>query len=162
MRASRIILVVAAWLAVVAVGSVLVWSVMSRAGDVESGPEPAVPAATATSSGATASPSSPAPSSSSSPSLPSASPGGSDSGTQEAVERRTWQGSGGYVSVECRGAAVSLVAAQADAGFAVEVEERGPEEVKVVFEGQGEEGSETEVVAMCRAGVPAFEASAED
>jgi hypothetical protein len=142
-----------AWLVVVAVGSVLVWSVISRAGDVAPGSGTAVPAAT------------PAPSSeSAAPGAGTASPSSSTSpgGAQDGVERRTWQGAGGYVSVECRERVISLVAAQADAGFVVEVDERGPEEVKVAFEGQGEEGRASEVAAACRAGVPEFEVRTED
>ena len=141
----------AAWLAVVAVGSVLVWSVISRAGDVETDSQAAVPAATGTTGGASAQPPT------SEPSTPSDSTGSPDSES----ERRTWQGPGGYVSVECRSQAVSLVAAQADAGFVVEVDNRGPEEVTVAFEGQGEEGRETDVSAVCRAAVPEFEVNAE-
>lgn len=158
MSVSRPVLAaVAAWLAVVAVGSALVWSAISRAGDDEPGPATTVPAATAPASDASPSPS-PSPSSPS----PSASTGGPDGGSDDAIERRTWQGPGGYVSVECRGPAISLVAAQADAGFVVEADERGPKEVKVVFEGQGEEGRETEVEAECVDGVPAFAVSTEN
>ncbi len=139
----------AGWLAVVAVGSVLIWTVISRAGDVEPGPEMSVPAATATPGGPSAATPRPQPSTS------------TDRPDREA-QRRTWQGPGGYVSVECLGRAISLVAAQADAGFVVEVNKRGPDEVDVAFEGQGEEGRETEVSAVCRSAVPTFEVSAED
>lgn len=150
MSVSRTVLTAAAaWLAVVAVGSVLVWSVISRAGDVEPGSQTAVPAATGTPGGASAR-------------TPTSTPSASTASPDSAAARRTWQGPGGYVSVECRGRAVSLVAAQADAGFVVEVDERGPDEVTVAFEGQGEEGRETEVSAVCRALVPEFEVNAEE
>ncbi|MGK2875543.1 MAG: hypothetical protein ACSLEW_07860 [Nocardioides sp.] len=183
MSVSRTVLTaVAAWLAVVAVGSVLVWSVISRAGDVEPGSQTALPAATRTPAGESAQPPTPAGESAQSPtpageSAPPPTPAGepaqsptptpstpssSTASPDREAEQRTWQGPGGYVSVECRGQEISLVAAQADAGFVVEVDHRGPDEVKVAFEGQGEEGRETEVSAECRAAVPEFEVDAEE
>lgn len=153
---------VAAWLAVVAVGSVLVWSVISRAGDVEPGSQTALPAATRTPAGESAQPPTPAGESAQSPTPTPSTPSSSTASPDREAEQRTWQGPGGYVSVECRGQEISLVAAQADAGFVVEVDHRGPDEVKVAFEGQGEEGRETEVSAECRAAVPEFEVNAEE
>ncbi|MBS45935.1 MAG: hypothetical protein CMH83_22735 [Nocardioides sp.] len=73
--------------------------------------------------------------------------------------RRTWTGSAGVVTVECRGAAASLVGAQPSAdGYYVEVKDRGPGRVEVEFEGRGDEdGAETRVRAECVGGTPTFE-----
>jgi hypothetical protein len=66
------------------------------------------------------------------------------------------------VTARCRGAAVSLVAAQPDPGFAVEVGDRGPEALEVKFEGREDEGDRrTELRAVCAAGVPRFAAQTE-
>jgi hypothetical protein len=62
------------------------------------------------------------------------------------------------VIADCRGSAISLVSSSADAGFRVEVKGRGPEELELGFEGQAEEGRETEVRAHCESGIPVFEA----
>ena len=58
---------------------------------------------------------------------------------------------------ECRGAAISVVSYSADPGFRVEVGDGGPEKLEVHFEGQGEEGRETELKARCESGTPVFE-----
>ena len=137
---------VVAWLVVVAVGSTVVWLVISRAGDgIAPAATPSI-APTATPSPTKAATDRPSPSASSGP----------------AVERRTWQGAGGLVTVECRGATISLVSTSADAGFVVEPESRGPDEVRVGFEGQGDEGRDTSVRAHCEGGTPVFEAQTND
>lgn len=144
-----------AWLAVVAVGSTVVWAVISRAGE---GVAPTTdPGVVATSTSPSTAPP-PTPSSSRSPSR-SAGPSGSSSGspTGPSVVRRTWQGAGGLVIASCRGPVISLVSSSADAGFRVEVKGRGPEELELGFQGQGEEGRETELKARCEAGTPVFE-----
>lgn len=136
---------VVAWLAVVAVGSTVVWLVISRAGD---GIAPASAPSIAPSPPATG---------------PSTTPPHTDRPSTPAssgptAQRRTWQGAGGLVTVECVGDAISLVATSPDAGFVVDPEDRGPDEVRVAFEGQGEEGRETSVRARCEGGLPVFEA----
>ncbi len=97
---------------------------------------------------------------------PSRSPSGSTTGPTAspgpAAERRTWQGAGGLVIAECRRSAISLVSYSADPGFRVEVGDPGPEHLEVHFEGQGEEGRETELKADCVAGVPEFDVSSID
>ncbi len=66
------------------------------------------------------------------------------------------------VTARCRGAAVSLVSAQPDAGFAVEVGDRGPEQLEVKFEGREDEsGRHTELRAVCAGGVPRFTSQSE-
>lgn len=180
---------VTAWVAVVTVGSTLVWAVISRAGDVvptagspaasqsSATSEPTVihrsrrPAASPSKSSAppagtpgtagTTPPSSSSPLPSSAPASAPSSPGSGPTGGSPATQRRTWQGSGGYVSVECQGPRISLVAAQADAGFRVEVGNRGPEEVEVTFVGQGDEERQSEVHAHCGGGAPVFEVQTE-
>jgi hypothetical protein len=161
MRVSRPILVaVAAWLVVVAVGSTLVWAVISRAGDgVVSADSPSSSAQPT--DGPTELPTT-RPTITGDP-TGSGSPSASESSTTEPPPsadpvRRTWQGLGGTVAVVCRGAAVSLDSAQPDSGFTIEVHERGPQRVEVRFEGRDEESDEeSRVRATCRAGVPAFE-----
>jgi hypothetical protein len=84
--------------------------------------------------------------------------------------RRTWQGAAGRVIASCTGATISLVAAQPNNGWRVEVGDRGPEELSVKFElteeDEGERTSdrsvagevfdEVEVHAQCAGGVPSF------
>jgi hypothetical protein len=154
-----VVVAVTAWLAVVAVGSALVWAVISRAGEeltTTSGPR--VSAVGDPTPGATHSPErthSPTDGSSASPE--------SQPGTLDAVpQRRTWQGTGGYVVVVCTGPTISLAAAQPDAGFRVEVDERGPVEVRVEFEEQVEEERKSEVRGTCVDGLPVLQVDSDD
>ncbi len=62
---------------------------------------------------------------------------------------------------ECSGSRIRLVAAQPDAGFAVEVGSRGPGEVEVSFHGRGDEERETQVKGVCVGGTPRFSAESE-
>ena len=141
-----------AWLVVVAVGSSAVWAVISRAGNGIAPTADPVVEAPATTTTPSARPTKPTRSPSSSPS-----PTGP---TGPAVERRTWQGTGGFVTAECRGSTITLVAKSADPGFVVDERDVSADEIRVTFEGQGSESRETEVRARCEAGVPVFEASA--
>jgi hypothetical protein len=97
--------------------------------------------------GPTSSPSSPPPQSSPPPSQPPA--------EQQGV-RRTWQGNAGSVTVECRGAQIELLGAQPNTGWSVEVEDRGPDRVRVDFERTNGE-RRTRVEAVCVGGTPRFE-----
>lgn len=157
MKPSRtLVLGALSWVLVVAVGSTLVWTVISRAGDgVVSSSSPVVGAT----SSPGAEPSSPGPEpSSQSPSGPSAPSAQSNSPTTPAPVRRTWQGVGGVVVAECLGPQISLVSAQADLGFVAEAKETGPERLRIEFDGREDEsGSHSEVLAVCVAGVPQFE-----
>lgn len=141
------------WVLVVALGSTLVWTVISRAGD---GVVSATPPVVGATSSPGAEPSSPGPEpSSQSASAPSTQ---SNSPTTPAPVRRTWQGLGGFVVAQCLGAQISLVSATADAGFATDATETGPERLQVEFEGREDEsGSHSEVRAVCVDGVPQFE-----
>ncbi len=84
--------------------------------------------------------------------------GGSTSGSSGEV-RRTWQGDAGAVVASCRGGTIALRGAQANAGWRVEVRERGPEELAVRFDRSEDE---VEVQAKCGGGQPRFEVSGEE
>lgn len=189
MSTRRTVLVaVIAWVAVITVGSTLVWTVISRVGEDLTTADPGVlrtagvvstagttqpgvrltrrppptrsASATPTSGSSTptpvGTPTLPPPATSSA-AQPTAHPTTQPT-SQSTAQRRTWQGPGGFVAAVCRGRVISLDAAQADSGFRVEVEDRGPEEIHVSFRGQGEEGRETEVQARCQGGAPVFSA----
>jgi hypothetical protein len=96
--------------------------------------------------GPKSSPHHPPPSSSPPPPKPSSS---SDSGVT-----RSWQGNAGVVTVECRGHDISLKGAQPNSGWSIDVDRRGPDEVRVDFE-NGER--RTRVQAECVGGTPRFD-----
>ncbi len=187
-----------AWLVIVVVGAVLVWAVISRAGEslvTQPGPPigEAAPITSPPESERTDEPTSPKPSTKRPSASPSPSPGGPSGGpsgpgspsstpnsgptappptssgagpgpgpgpgpapgpgptsspnnpppsssppppkpTQDQGVRRTWQGSAGVVTVECRGATISLQGAQPNSGWSIEIDERGPEEVRIEFD----------------------------
>jgi hypothetical protein len=102
--------------------------------------------------GPNSSPNNPPPSSSSPPPpKPSSSP---DSGV-----RRSWQGSAGSVTVECQGPRISLQGAQPNAGWSIDVDDSGPDKVRVDFE-SGER--RTRVMAECVGGTPRFDVDSGD
>lgn len=95
-------------------------------------PAPAAPAAPP----APAAPAAPAPAPApAAPAVPAAVPG-------------QWTGSAGSVAVACTGSSISLQAASPAAGYEVETDKSGPEEVEVQFES---DDAETEVEAVCGA-----------
>ncbi len=196
-----------AWLLVVAVGSALVWTVISRAGDElaaaasppfqASAPSPTeaevatpssqapqdtrkptvirskAPSPTANDSSTSSIPESvdETPLPPSSPPAPSEQPANhsddddhdwddgdkwDDDGENSPVVRATWQGSGGVVTAECQGWAISLLSAQGDSGYHVEVWSKGPRRVGVNFEAQDGSGQRTEVFGACYRGTPKF------
>ena len=160
MRATRAVLLgLAAWLVIVAVGSTAVWLVISRAGEDVGATSRAPLRAGATASAAPSHPGTERPGPvRSSPALPSPAPP-----TSPPERTRTWQGVGGVVTARCRGETVRLAAAQPDPGFAVDVADRGPDSLEVTFEGREDEGDrKTELRAVCVAGVPRFTAQGED
>jgi hypothetical protein len=125
-----------------------------------SGPPPTAPT-TDPGAGPTAGPGpGPGPSSSPSNPPPASSPPPPKS-TQDSGVRRSWQGSAGVVTVECRGASISLEGAQPNSGWSIEVERRGPEEVRVDFESNDGE-RRTRVQSECIGGTPRFEVDRED
>lgn len=176
------------WVGVVAVVGVLVWVIVSRAGDGLSGAReltPSTPVQLPTERGSTAgdgdgrptreprasrSPRPERPSSTSSPSTPApSSPAGSPTtdgsgspgaGAGREPQRGTWQGRGGVVTTECRGSQIRLVAAQPDSGYEVEVDDRGPDRVRVELE-RSDGDRRVRVEAGCSDGRPAYEVDAD-
>jgi hypothetical protein len=139
-----IVLGVVAWLVVVVVGATLVWSVISRAGEgVASTAQPDVSPATI--------------SQRSTP--PEASASGPEP-RQQPDNRRTWQGTAGFVTVACAGGAASVPNAGPNPGWAIEIEDAGPDEVRVDFD-VGDGGGRVRVEAVCRNGAPVFEVDAD-
>lgn len=127
---------VATWVAVVAVGAVLVWVVISRAGGglvADAGPVTV-------------------------PSIAPAAGGGSSAVPPDTARRGSWQGESGVVTASCQGGAIALVGAQPEDGVVVRVKNRGPEQLEVTFEGDDE--ATVTVVATCRDGRPQFTSSA--
>lgn len=220
-------LAASAWLVLVVVGAVLVWAVISRAGQgvvtqpgspigeaapITSAPQtksadkpkspkpskkrPAKPSSSSAGKPATGSsrPNSPGstPSSDPSPATPTSTPAGPGprsgpgpapgpgpgpssspnnpppsssppppQSTQDSGVRRTWQGSAGVVTVECRGTTISLKGAQPNSGWSIEIDSRGPEEVQVDFDSNDGE-RRTRVQSECVGGAPRFEVDRED
>lgn len=156
MKARRdVALAVVAWVVVVAVCATLVWTVISRAGRGVAGGGDALPAAEQSAPRASGSSTTPVPSSSRSP---SGSPSRPDSpSSPDVTARRSWQGPAGVVSAECRGAAARLTGATPTSGYGVEVDDTGPDRLRVEFE-SGDGDRRTRVEATCRAGVPVFTA----
>ena len=202
-----------AWLVLVVVGAVLVWAVISRAGqgvvtqpgapigeaapvtspppsksaDRPKSPKPSKkrPSASASASPggpSTSGPSGPRSSSgtpNSGPTQPAPTSAGAGPGpgpgpssppnnppsssappppkpTQDSGVRRSWQGSAGVVTVECRGATISLKGAQPNSGWSIEINERGPEEVRIDFE-SNDGDRRTRVQSECVGGTPRFD-----
>jgi hypothetical protein len=152
-----VVLGVLAWVLVVTAGATLVWTVISRAGEGVAGDLPVT--ATETTSPRetpseratrTASPSE----SSSSPAPSQSTPSSSSEEPVAEPARRAWQGAAGIVIAECRGSAISLKGAQPASGWSVEVDDTGPDRVRVEFE-SGD--ARTRVEARCAGGAPEFE-----
>ena len=211
-----------AWLVLVVVGAVLVWAVISRAGQGVVGqqspsveevapitspaeprrgdrprtnkPSPKSPSKSDSprpggpSGGGTSGPpppsgtSSPGPAPSSTPSPdpapgpgpqpgpgptsspnppPSSPPPQQEPPPEDQGVRRTWQGTSGSVTVECRGARIELLGAQPNPGWSIEIDNRGPEEVRVEFD-SNDGDRRTRVQAVCVGGTPRFEIDRED
>jgi hypothetical protein len=192
---SRAVLVaVTAWVAVVLVGSSMVWAVISRAGEqvvvVDAGASTgsASPSPHVTLPGAHLTPrhphhparshgpgdgessasgtSSSSPSSSGGPGTPSTGgkPSQHPSGTSPpapVTRSATWSGAPGRFTVTCKGTALTRYSLIANPQFSAEVDERGASSMKVKFESQGENETETEVRAWCAGGPPRFSAESD-
>lgn len=147
-----------AWALVVALGSSVVWGVVSRAGEQAGGAESET---TAWDVVARPTPR-PTPRPTTSPTArPTATP---TPAAAPAAVRGTWWDDAGTVVAACRGTAIALVRAVPSAdGYAVEVEDRGPERLRVDFTGREDEsGREARVEAVCEGGRPRFRASSGD
>ena len=150
---------VVVWVVVAVAGAALVWGVISRAGDGVSRDIEALPSAEP--SGGPRDPSrtppqqSPTRSPSSSPSSPPTStpPATSPPVSPAAPVRRTWQDAAGVVSAECSGSAIRITGATSNSGYAVEVDDYGPDRGRVEFE---TEETRIRVEAECSGGVPVF------
>ena len=137
-------LAVGAWLLVVTGGAVLVWTVISQAGEGVAGPPPVVQAGSPQVSGR--------PSDVPSTGASTPSPGSS---TASGAVRGTWSGAGGAVIAECNGDQIALLGAHPDSGWKVEVDERGPGSVRVEFE-TSDERTRVRVEGVCADGRPSF------
>jgi hypothetical protein len=91
---------------------------------------------------------------------PSSSPPPQPPPEQQGV-RRTWQGTSGSVTVECRGSRIELMGAQPNSGWRIEIDSRGPEEVRVEFDSTNGD-RRTRVQSVCVGGSPRFEIDRED
>jgi hypothetical protein len=153
-------LAVLGWVVVVAIGTGLVWAVVSRAGQGVTEQPDALEDAQGTGTVAqapTVRPSGQSPGTTST--LPDSS-GPTTEATGTAV-RDTWQGTAGVVTVECNGATIGLSGVVAFSGYSAETDDSGPEDVRVEFEsGDGER--RTRVEAECADGVPVFDVDQDD
>ena len=143
-RYRNAVLAVGAWLLVVTGGAVLVWTVISQAGEGVAGAPPAVQAGS----------SEPDRRPSGAPSSTGGTPSSGPSGALGAV-RGTWNGTGGVVIAECSGGDIALVGTYPASGWKYEIGERGPDEVRVEFE-TSDERTRVRVEGACAAGEPRF------
>lgn len=176
MRAGRaVVAAVTAWLAVVALGSTVVWAVISRAGeDLVSGrPEPGASTSVGPEDPATIAPDRPitsrrpsrSPSRSTGPSSGPQSPSGDTSPTPDppassapppaVVTREDSRAvAGGTVFASCKGPALTGVSAVPNAGYRLE-REQGPSSAEVKFESSATD-REIKVRVVCSGGYPRF------
>jgi len=161
-RYRRFALGTVVWVLVVTAGATLVWTVISDAGAEVAGELPTTPVAstdgqrasdpptpTAT---ATGTPTGTPTGTATGPSAPSTSAPQEPAQPADLV-RRTWRGAAGFVVAECRGAAISLGAAQPNSGWWIEVDHTGPDDLRVEFEN---DGARVRVEASCVGGTPSF------
>ena len=151
---------VVGWVVVAVAGAALAWGVISRAGGGVSGgldttaqPPGDTSAPSGTVTGRTLSPSDSPSTSTPDPSSSTSTDDGT--GGAVAVVSRTWQGTAGVVTVSCQGTAIRLDGgAVGYSGYDVEVDDSGPDRVRVEFES---EDSRVRVEAACVDGMPVFE-----
>ena len=185
---ARILGALALWVVVVAAGSWLVWTVIATVGE-DAGADLAVPARTepgdaGVGPGDEATPSAPREGPSATPTResvpttdtePTAAPRPTEPRPSEqrpseptsaagpTTRTLTWSGAAGTVTTRCTGSRIELAGASASAdGYVVEVDDRGPDRVRVEFEGRGDETvPETRVEAHCAAGRPSYDVTTE-
>ena len=140
-----------AWVVVVTAGALLVWTVISDAGAGVAGDLPAK-AVTSTAgpqaSGQSAPTATPTATGPATPSTSVSAPPG-----DEPV-RRSWEGAAGAVVAECRGGAIALSSARPSSGWSVEVDDSGPDDLRVEFESADD--ARVRVEASCVDGAPSF------
>jgi hypothetical protein len=138
-RYRNVVLAVGAWLLVVTGGAVLVWTVISQAGEGVAGTPPVVQADPTRSTG-----------------RPSTSPPGPDGGTPSGPVRGTWRGAAGLLVAECSDRAITFVSAQPASGWKVEgSDDTTAEFLRVEFE-TSDERTRVRVEAVCEDGAPSF------
>jgi hypothetical protein len=150
-RYRRLVLGAVAWVAVVALGATMVWTVISEAGAGVAGELPATAGATVTSTSAP-------PPSDQPPATGPATPSTSAPQQPAGPVRRSWQGAAGVVAAECQGGAISLVSARPNSGWSIEVDHTGPDDLRVEFENSD---GRVRVEARCAGGTPAFAVDAD-
>ena len=141
MSRRSVVLTALAWVLVVSVGATAVWSVISHAGDGVAGELP-VPTTAAGDTTSVATP----PESASAP----------GPGDPAAPVRGTWRGAAGSLVTSCTGRTISLVRVQPATGWRAEVDDSGPDRVRVELEGLVEESGKVEIESVCRQGTPDF------
>lgn len=159
----RAALAIGLWVVVVVSGSWLVWTVIAAAGGSfvgTQGPLPISPGASSHPPAPSRAPSTSAPATATTSRSPA--PDTPPPVSSPAARSRTWSGAPGVVTVRCRGARIELGGAAVTAsGYAVEVNQRGPQLVQVEFH-RRPDGGDLKVVARCRAGSPAFSVVGDD
>ncbi len=137
------------WVGVVAVVAALVWVVITRAGAGVAGDDGL---------GDTGSPA-PVGSGTSSTRTPTPSEPTTRVNPDPKPVQRTARGAGGTVTVSCTGTLARLVGATPTGGYGTEVEDSGPDRVRVDFES---EESRTRIEASCVDGSPSFSVEEDD
>ena len=137
MKRSSPLLLVLVWLLIVLGASAVTWFVIDSTGrDLFTRAEPTKPSV----GGVTVtSPANPSP-----------------VGGSPRTEVRNWQGLAGTVAASCQRSRIALRAASPSDGWSIEVDRRGPREVRVEFETGAEDDRRTRVRGRCSGGVPVF------
>jgi hypothetical protein len=156
----RFVLGAVVWLVVVTAGAALVWTVISDAGAEVAGELPTT--TTGTSSGGRPASDPPSPTATGTATAPqtpnptATGPAPSTSTPDQAADpvRRSWRGAAGVVVAECRGGAISLSSAQPNSGWWIEVDNAGPDDLRVEFENADD--GRVRVEARCADGTPSF------
>jgi hypothetical protein len=172
-----------AWLAVVVLVAGVTWRVIDSAGrQVLTSGGPAPLSSSGATPGAESSPSQPTgsrkhdsksegPAATKAPEpdgSPSPGAAGATQPTQQPSQQppqtqvRSWQGAAGTVSAACTGATISLQSVTPSDGWGFEVDDRGPQRVRVEFTSRGEDEHETRVEAECAGGEPRFQVETKD
>jgi hypothetical protein len=147
----RVLVAVAAWLAVVTGTTTIVWTVLSEV----SGRAMLTGVQSVIAIAPTSGPSAPQP-------PPSPPPPVSPQPGTSPAPHDTWQGPSGAVVAACDGDAVELVSAQPANGFRAEVESSGPHMLEVAFTRVHKPATGVKVVAHCVSGAVTFTSEPEE
>jgi hypothetical protein len=173
-RARTLLVGLAVWCGVVAVGATLAWVVIARAGagvvpeatpqaavtgslsEPHPRPGPRIRPGTVLTPRAATSPAAPTSTPTSAPTTATPTPTPDPPPPPAPVaERGSWSGTAGHVTAQCDGAQAGLVSAYPNAGFRYQILARGPAAVRVKFLRLGDDDGIT-VTAVCAAGAPRF------